>query len=248
MTGFAPRQISPLMLCLCIAACGGGGGDNGPDVSPAGAFRGVITTADSNIDVVGMVGENGRMMLLGRSLPAAFLGTLTTRGENLGGSYRGFARNGFVFDNGQLNISGRINGVVSEAASIDGSFSVAGGGSGSFSLDYLEPVYARDSNLPIMAGSWILTQDGANYFFTITTTGEVSGNSGGCNYTGQLTLINPDHSPFNVDLTETCGTAVQVMSGLGWHNASPPASGIPETLVLGASSSSKLLAGSLTRL
>lgn len=244
MTRSVARKLAALAVSASLVACGGGGGgDEEPSVSPGGGYVGVLTstTTERSIEVRGMVGENGRMVLIGTNLPVLYFGTVSTRADMASGTYRAHVRGGdFRFENGQSRTTGRLDGsILLDEGRVDGAYTEESGGAGTFSLGYTALTYEIPSSLPILAGTWTAQVDSVTYTFGITSGGVITGNaSNGCMYSGGFTIIDPDYAPLNAQLTETCGGTTRTLTGLGWRH--PPGVSAPfEVLYLGVANTDK---------
>lgn len=128
-------------------------------------------------------------------------------------NFTAVAQLGFVFLDGSTVTTGTISGTVVERVSIEGSFSLATGESGTLSLTY-NVLYDRDSSLAKLTGSWsetngIVTVDPDGSFF--------EQDSFGCVSDGQISIIDPSFNAYALTMTvSVCGAGVDGQyAGLG---------------------------------
>ncbi|WP_233849686.1 hypothetical protein [Paraburkholderia sp. HD33-4] len=184
-------------VCLAVAAllsaCGGGGGGSSPgassqtavpSVSPQGFWQG---STNNGRTIQALVLENGQYYTVYSSNNVIYgmvEGSFTVNGNTISDSS---ARD---FQNGLNPVSGSLTGTVSAGQSISGTI-VEAGNSISFNGTY-STAYDAPATLSQAVGTWtgssIVNPGGAVGSTTITvdSTGQFTGFSSTCNFTGSL--------------------------------------------------------------
>lgn len=212
---------------LLLTACGGGGGGSGnsattptpPPVAnadPGGIYTGTAVQSTGAVtDVVGIVTESGQAVLFDTTNDGQYAGTITTTGDNLSGSFTGYAPIGEVFLNNAAVTPFSISGTIDPGVSISGTYT-GGGGQGTVSVTDDPALYDQGSSLSSLVGTWEgLTASGATLTVTIQSNGAYTGqDTDGCFYSGAFTIINASFDAYDVTTTETCGGTVASASGL----------------------------------
>ncbi|MGH7751002.1 MAG: hypothetical protein ACREQ5_40495, partial [Candidatus Dormibacteria bacterium] len=199
---------------------GGGSSSNPPPVAnadPGGIYTGtfVSSTTGQSGNVVGIVTETGEARFFDPGNGNQFAGTITTSGNNVSGTFTGYAPFGFVFLNNQAVAQFSLAGTISQGVSISGTYS-GGGDQGTVSLTDDPHGYDTGSSLSSLVGTWIGTNpDGSTLTVTIQSDGSYFGqDTDGCTYAGNFTLINSSFDAYDVSLTETCAGNAVSASGL----------------------------------
>lgn len=247
------RLAAALALSGLLTACGGGGGDDSTGAATPGeaqgAYAGTLTGSTSSIFRMLVLEDDQVWAIYGNQAGNTFQirGFMQGQGASSNGTFT--AAN--VIDYGDVPpaagavnatyTASNVNGTVAGAA---GSISFAG-----TKLPANEFAYDTPASLAGVAGAWTLgVLDGSVAAVTIAANGSLTGNAGGCNFTGSLT---PRASGKNVfDVTVTFGGAPCAMpgvtgTGIGLHY--PTTGGAQHQLliagVIGDRSSGTVMAG-----
>jgi len=212
---------SYLFIVLCfVFSCGSVGENSGATppvvISPAGLWEGSMTSDITNItyDIIGIISEDYEMILIS-GIRAGYHGNITMDGNEGSGDFTAYAPPGFLFGDGSAVTSGTFSFTCDEKVSISGTYT-SPGDSGSFSLTYDDSAEV-DTTMSDVAGDWGY-QNNANSWenISIDISGSLTGSmSSGCNYAGNIDIIDSRWSIFQINYTMSdCGALDGEYSGL----------------------------------
>jgi hypothetical protein len=201
-----------LISALVLTACGGGGGgsDNNtsaPPAAPVNASPGGIWLGRDPIgggDLLGVVSETGEGHFIRLTDDAQYVGTVTTSGNNISGSYQGFAPFGFTFIDGSTSGNGSLSGTIQQRQQISATFnfttSRGRSDQGSTTLTY-QTLYDLDSSLSLVAGNYRDPDDGST--INVNSSGVIFSQSAltGCIINGQISIIDSRYNAYRVSYT-----------------------------------------------
>jgi len=130
------------------------------------------------------------------------------------GSYTGTAKRYVMDDSGVAATSATVSATLVEKTSLSDTVT-ATGATDTYSLAYLGR-YDTPAALTDFAGSWTATLGAGLVTWDISGTGGLTGSwIGGCTYSGQLSLRAERKAVVETAITETCGSAVRLLQGVG---------------------------------
>lgn len=132
------------------------------------------------------------------------------------GSYYYSKYNLYVLDGSPFDYA-RLTGEISEGKIISHFKTLNGGDTGRLEITYSD-MYERPSSLELLEGVWGYTDpDGLSYEITIAN-GVIQGeDSSGCNYMGNVSLINPRYNAYKVEMNISgCATVNGDYEGLSY--------------------------------
>jgi hypothetical protein len=194
---------------LALSACGGGGGgDSGSVATPAptNASPGGIWFGRDPItggDILGVITETGEAHFI-RDDESQYVGTVSTSGTNLSGSYNGYTAFGTVFIDGSTSGTGTVSGTIQERRQISGTFNFTTSrgrrDEGSTTLAY-QTLYELDSSLSLIAGNYRNTEDGSTV--NVNSSGVIFSQSPftGCVINGQVSIIDARFNVYRISYT-----------------------------------------------
>lgn len=206
-------KLSGLALFITLSGCGGGGAaDSGAsgggtvtppvaNASPGGIWQG--TDPISNLPVTGLVTESGELRFL-RSDGAQYIGTVTTSGNSVAGSYSGYVPVGSVFPDGSTQGTGSLSGTVSARQSFSATLQFTTSknsrstGTGTFSFNTL---YNSGSSFQKIAGNYTDRTTGATV--NVNGTGVIFSQDSvtGCIINGAVSIINSNYDAYAISYT-----------------------------------------------
>ena len=225
------RTIAVFLVFVLLASCGGGGvvggfpaltGDIGPLPPPppptnaGGVWEGSTfnNNAGLTFETIGVVTENGTQARFvndqGQQFILVDLGGIA---GNVSAPVTAIAPPGTVFIDGSTRTSGTLTATVVERTSIDGSWSLNTGETGTITMSY-NVLYERGSDLARTVGSWM---DSFGVVYSVDATGDIFAQDAvGCVYDGAVDIIRAPYNAYRVDLTvSSCPGADGNYSGLG---------------------------------
>jgi hypothetical protein len=193
------KYIFIMSICL-LPACGGGGGSDDANESPAGIWEGTGVTSDNEEgEIVGLVASNGKAFFL-TDLPALVFGDVTVSGSN-------FRLNGTAYEDDFDPDAITMSGTVSSGTSINANYSTSDE-SGTISLSMADSsigVYDRSSNLQKLEGIWNDedTDSEGTWVFTIQSSGSFSAIrvTDNCTMNGDFATIDSTKNEYSVTVT-----------------------------------------------
>ena len=197
------KKFSPLLVIVgLLPGCGGGGGASTPSPSTPNASPGGIWSGNdpiSQLSTIGVVTETGEARFI-RSDGAQFVGTATTSGNNLSGSYSVYLPTGYVFQDGSNHGTGTVSGTITARQSITATFQVttangnSSSGSGNFSFNSL---YNSGSSLAAISGNYTDPNTGAT--ISISGSGAIFSQDAvtGCVINGSVAIINSSYDVYS---------------------------------------------------
>lgn len=179
--------ISALVVASILAACGGGG-DSETTTTPTPQASAAGYWADSQRAMV--VTGSGEVWGIGLTSPSytLFTGTMTSAGSNFSATLKAYS--------GTSSISGTLAGTFVEKKTLSGTAASAAG-SGPFSMTY-DSTFETAPSLSRVAGTYSVSSGGA---VVISSTGALSGSSGGCAITGTVTPGTDGGNYYRVSVT-----------------------------------------------
>jgi hypothetical protein len=184
--------------------------------APAGLYQGNFYSyvLDEFIPGVAAIAPDGKFAAVSFDAMAA-VGNWSVNGITLTGSGTAVSADpNFTFSS-NLSISGQI----SPEYRMVGSYNVSGGDYGSFDFYAIPELYRRGISLSGIAGNYNARNlvSGATGSATILQSGSVSGSDSlGCQYSGQITIPDPQFNLFQLSVTVTsCGPSNGTYQGYG---------------------------------
>jgi len=195
------RAITIFMLMIA-AACGGGGGkghgQTTPNADPGGIWKGTDTLTGLSLD--GVITETGTARFI-RSDGAQYIGSVTTSGNNISGTYVGYLPTGSTFADGSNHGSGTLSGTITagQTATVTFNFTTANNSASTETITFtFGTLYDTGSSLSAIAGN-----------YTDPTTGDTVSVSGsgvvfsqdavtGCVINGAVAIINASYDVYDV--------------------------------------------------
>lgn len=220
------NTILSALLVAALAGCGGGGGgsnDSGQQPLPAAAkIEGAWDGTVSNGNTLRLIAleDNSFWGIFGRVVGNTLLveGFARGSGQISGSQFIGSQRE---YDSAGNTYSGSFAGTVVSGVSVTGSTSFAGGSASTYSLTPIptaEYDYGRAANISDIAGAWNgQFIDGASGAITINGSGQLTGSSSGCSFTGSVTPRSSGKNVFNFSVTFGGGNCLlpgETMSGI----------------------------------
>lgn len=216
------------LLAVCaaaflLAACGGGGGSTAPAPTPTPvplsttALQGLWqSTAAGTTTTAAIVLPDGRMWQAStdtsKSPTVTRLVKATISGQS--GSYTGAAKRYVLDDTGAAPTSASLSANLVEKVSLSDTVTSTGT-TDTYSLVYLSR-YDTPAALADFTGSWTATLGAGVVSWSVTSAGVLSGSwTTGCTFAGQLSLRAEAKAVVETAITETCGSAVRLLQGVG---------------------------------
>ena len=218
-----------LLLLVGLQSCNDGGSGNsgsgggaGVNASPGGIWNGNDPyTGDA---LIGIVTESGEFTFI-RSDSTQYVGTVTTSGNDIAGTYTAVAPPGTSFTDGSTYATGTIAGTIKarSAISVTVTFTTANGtnlGSKTLSLTF-NPLYDTGSSLSAISGNYLDPTD--NSIISVSASGVVFSQDAttGCVINGQVSIIDASYNAYQISYTfaDCLGTAAYLngttATGLG---------------------------------
>ena len=224
------RKILLLCVAFLLSACGGGGGSGSAvspppppppppttNESPAGIWEGTFTSTVFNQveQVLGVATSQGDIRFVSIDSGSQFFGQVVVSGDAISGSLRAVSLAGGQFAGGPASGTVNIEGTLSTRNSISGTF-IGVGDEGTFSLTF-NNLYDQDSSIPMVQSHWSAPETifkillpglgTAPIGLAIQDTGDFSGaDTDGCDYSGLISILDPDFNIYDVALTvSSCG-------------------------------------------
>ncbi len=178
------------------------------NASPGGIYTGTLNTGTVSDDLLGIVGENGDGFFYDNTNGAIYRMKVTTMGNALSGTFRGFAPSGSVFATGSSVETGTISGTDVQRSGITGTASTSAGSS-SFSVQYVASHYEQAASLSAVAGKYVYTFSNGpttdTVTFTVSSTGVITGSdTQNCSVSGSLSPINAAYNAYSVAVHSSC--------------------------------------------
>jgi hypothetical protein len=164
----ARRIFGLIGLASFVAACGGGGGSSVgstttpvANAEPGGIWQG--TDPISGLTLEGAITEAGQMRFIA-SDGGQYVGSVTTSGSSISGSFSGYAPTGSAYQDGSNHGTGTLTGTITERQTISAtiSFTTANNtqssGSATFSFNAM---YDSGSSLLAVDGNYTDVNSGA---------------------------------------------------------------------------------------
>jgi hypothetical protein len=204
-----------VLLSFGLLSCGGGGGGSAPNTSPpvsnasaSGIWNGSFYSSVTNrTDIVsGICTENDEIRLFSAAWGGQNAGTCNVSGSSISGTLTAYAPWGYVFVDGSKIGTVTLNGTVNTKVSISGTYSGTGD-NGTFLVAY-DSVYQRPSSLSLLTGNWLHSSSQlGTIYMAIDANGEITGlTSGGCFYSGTVSIINPSYNAYRISINiSSCG-------------------------------------------
>jgi hypothetical protein len=206
-----------------LFGCGGGGEGGGVTSPPidtqppaatqaGGIWEGTATTDGVTLTFAGVVTEDGQARFVDENGTQYIVSNASGNDGSLTLNFTAVAQFGFTFLDGSTVTTGSLTGTVVERSSIEGTYSVATGESGTVSMSY-DSVYDRDSSFDKLTGMWnedfgIVTYDPDGSFF--------EQDSFGCVFDGEASIIDPQYNAYGLSMNVSlCGDFDGEYSGLG---------------------------------
>jgi hypothetical protein len=198
------KRFYATLLALALTACGGGGGGGDApapvvvNASPGGIWTG--TDSVSGLTVLGIVDELGEGHFI-RTDYSQYIGTATTAGNQVSGSFEGFTEFGTAFQDGSTHATGTISGTIVERSSVTLATSFRTDAntptSGTLNLSF-NALYNRASSLATLSGNFVDASSGV--VATISSGGVIfyQNPSSGCVLNGTATLINASYNAYRI--------------------------------------------------
>ncbi len=223
------RSILIGLLAAAVAACGGDGlsassnDDDGPILpgeNPAGLWQGTFTSDTAQTAFFAIIAETAETHFISGGRRTQLIGTTTVSGDDLFADLNRFERLTTTAKDADLNGTVTVSATINERDSIRGTFeSEPPTDTGTVNLFY-DSLYERSSDLTKLASVW--TDSAADFTLTLTISpdGFLTGSdSDGCNYTGQVSIIDPDFNAYDLTLQiastgGTCGLTGGAYQGL----------------------------------
>jgi len=233
-------------LIATLTACGGGGGGGSTSTSvPANASPGGIwkgTDSATGQTVLGLVTENGQFHFI-QADDTQYVGTVTTSGNTLQGTFAGFAPFGTTFPDGTTHGTGTVSGSIQARSSITATttFTTDAGTSNSSQLTLtFDTLYDQPSSLATIAGNYTDPTTGTVY--SVSGSGAIFAQdaTSGCVINGTVSIINSSYDAYGIAYTfANCTGSYAVlngvqMSGIGTLDTTVS----PEQAIIGVSGSS----------
>ncbi len=218
------RSLMFASALALLAACGGSGGGGGGGAATVDQALGGLWFGTLSIDgvagtqeFVGMSTDDGRFRFISADTGGQFVGTVQADGTSVSGSGKGFAPDGTTWRDGSTVTTATMTGTLRQRSTFAGSWSTGTGESGTFSLSY-DSDYEKDSSLALLAGVWTVYDDNLNPFatFTIDPGGQFFGqNVEGCSSIGQISIIDPRSTVYDITSTVSNCAIAGDYTGLG---------------------------------
>jgi hypothetical protein len=226
-----PRLLALLLLSTALTACGGGGDDDEDedvveDESAVGIWGGTYQLSGSPLrqfDLIAAPSGQFAGVISPTSVTSndsrVVVGVGDTTGANLTvSSGTVFAAPGTTLPSGAATAPfSAFSGTVNEGVTMAGTWS-AGGETGSYSLNYNQPITARGSSLAAVQGVYATTSGTAT--LTITGTGQLTFNTTACVGNGTIASTGAAVNVYSWSMTiaavagSTCTVAGTTTGGL----------------------------------
>lgn len=216
------RTLALLAASGWLSACGSSGSDinlgqPNTNTNPAGYYTGTRLSLVSGaaIDVVALVSDSGEFHIIDPIGDAQFVASLSFANNGLNPQLTGYAAPGTAFPDSTTVCSGNVSGSVQPGATITGSYS-CGGDHGTFSLlyDVGTSLQAPSDRFPVIGARGDI-RPGDVLFIAVQRDGSITGSDSlGCNYTGQMAVVDPFINVYSMTANQTCGSQTLVLSGL----------------------------------
>lgn len=241
---------------LALSGCSSSGGGGGVTVtSPDGIYLGNISGGDvsSNGTEEKAIIYNNRMMVLSNNTDGVsqlFDANLTDQTMSLAGTGNRYAATG-----SEINIITYTGSYVAgQTAAVDFVESVSNL-TGSMAFNFVPAVYAKGSDLTLLAGTWSgIFVAGSNATMTlmigadgVIAAGSGDSGDGDCNFTGAFSILDATKNVYSLSLVSDgggfgCFVSAGTYSGLAWTEGDTNG-----TLVLMAADGNRGRAAVLTR-
>jgi hypothetical protein len=219
------NTILSTLLVVALAGCGGGGdgsNDSGQQPLPAAKIEGAWQGTVSNGNTLQLIAleDNSFWGIFGRTVGNVLIvdGFARGSGQVSGNQFTGSQRE---YDSAGNTYIGSFAGAVSNGISITGSTSFAGGSAATYSLTPIPTAqfdYQRTAAVSEIAGAWNgQFIDGASGAISINGSGQLSGSSSGCSFTGTVAPRSSGRNIFNFSVTFGGGNCLlpgQTMTGI----------------------------------
>ncbi|HSG96363.1 MAG TPA: hypothetical protein VLA11_00025 [Woeseiaceae bacterium] len=185
--------------------------------SASGLWSGTIqSTLTGNHETLGMISEEGDAQFFSLT-GSQITGSVEVFGNIVRMSTTAYAPFGTTHPDGSVSGSVDVRGLVTTAFRSSGTF-VGVGDSGIYDIFYSTD-YERTSSLSRVQGLWSTpspTGGSGDLIISVASTGEFSGSSDGCSYSGLIGLIDSTFNLYRVDADiANCAGITGQYSGLG---------------------------------
>jgi hypothetical protein len=243
MVHFAKRISGLIGLVALLGACGGGGGSSATPTNPpvvnaasGGMWQG--TDPISGVSLEGAITEAGQLRFIG-SDGGQYVGSVTTSGNSISGSFSGYAPTGLMYQDGSNHGTGTLSGTITARQTISATinYTTANNSQSSGSATFA-------FNAMYNSGSSLQTIDG-NYT-DLTSNATVNVNNGvifaqdavsGCVINGSVSIINASYDVYSVSYSFTgcAGTSAHLNNTTATGLAILDTSVSPNNAIIGVS-------------
>lgn len=183
--------------------------------APAGIYTGEFTSArdGASTTVTCFVDGVDRALLFDETARLIQAGVYEVSNRELSWLARSFASDGADVSIATLSAQGSFEPQQTLLLAYDAS----DGDFGVISLSYEEGRYEVRSDLPLLAGTWVVEDEFGAVIssFSISQDGQLFGfDQAGCNYSGNFSLIDLHYNLYNLSLIEQCGAETSLEEGL----------------------------------
>lgn len=198
-------SVSSLVLAVLFSACGGGGSSDSTTVTTSlnGIWVGTQTIDNVSYDLSAIAYDGN---VVGYSVDAfsMFAGTYTASGTSFNISDK-------LFDGyGSLVGTGSVTGTFTERVALNGNFTNSLNQTGTMSASY-SSMYEKPSSLSYIA----TTITGTNTNYTVSSQGNITGVSNGCDITGTVSVPNSNVNVYKINYTLSNCSYSGTYNGLG---------------------------------
>jgi hypothetical protein len=196
------KRAFTMSILMLTAACGGGGGkghgQTTPNADPGGIWKGTDTLTGLSLD--GVITEAGTARFI-RSDGAQFIGTATTSGNNIAGTYVGYLPSGSTFADGSTHGSGTLSGTLTagQTATVTFNFTTANNSTSTETITFtFGKLYDTGSSLSAIAGNY--TDPSTGDTVSVNASGVVFSQDPmtGCVINGTVAIINASYDVYDV--------------------------------------------------
>jgi hypothetical protein len=234
--------LSCLLGSMVLVGCGGGGAaaPEAPLTSAQGFWSGTVTgnpDGATSVSAVITPAQSAWVVLLNGSTPIALVNANLSTTTTMGGSQASATGTGSYFKLGttvRQNIT--VTGVATRSNTFSGTATLATTPLTSFTwTSNGNAAYSTPATTTDLVASWSGSTDGGSVTVTwsVNSSGTVTGSSTtGCTYAGSIAPI-ASVAVYSMAVAETCGAAVENLSGIATLNASKSILSIAYTAAAG---------------
>ena len=154
----------------------------------------------TGLSLTGVITETGAARFI-RSDGAQYIGSASTSGDSISGSYNGYLPTGFVFADGSNHGSGTFSGTITSGQTVTATFQFTTANNNSttetitFTFDNL---YDTGSSLSAIAGNY--TDPSTNATVSVDSSGVIFSQDPvtGCVINGMISIINASYDVYDV--------------------------------------------------